>query len=238
MKTNGRTVEGSSTDYFKGLTRSDYIRKTKELIQEEGIEAVSIRRLAKEMGCSSASLYRYFKNRDELLYYAELGEMTDYIQSLNREEKTWKNVWDIYVGVWYCYSMEAFRKPEAYHLLFFANNNVKLRRSIREYYDMFPEDLKNSNIFFGDMLRTRDFMARDFEMCKRCIRANAIKFEDAIRLNRMVCMLFKGYFKTVCDDKVTDEKQINQYVSLFISDLDRIVSDLAFDLKGYKGYRK
>ena len=29
------------------------------------------------------SLYRYFDSRDELLHYAELGEMNDYIRRLN-----------------------------------------------------------------------------------------------------------------------------------------------------------
>ena len=120
--------------YFKGLTRRDYIAKANEIIHQEGIGAVTIRRIAKEMDCSTASLYRYFDSRDELLYYAELGELNYYIQRLNAAEKHWKNVWDIYVGVWYCYSMEAFRKPEAYNLLFFENNNNKLRVSIREYY--------------------------------------------------------------------------------------------------------
>lgn len=84
--------------YFKGLTRRDYIAKANEIIHREGIEAVTIRRIAKEMGCSTASLYRYFDSRDELLYYAELGEMNDYIRRLNAAEKHWRNVWDIYVG--------------------------------------------------------------------------------------------------------------------------------------------
>ena len=149
--------------YFKGLTRRDYIAKANEIIHREGIEAVTIRRIAKEMGCSTASLYRYFDSRDELLYYAELGEMNDYIRRLNAAEKHWRNVWDIYVGVWYCYSMEAFRKPEAYNLLFFANNNTKLRVSIREYYQMFPENLELSNRVFHEMLQTADFMGRDLK---------------------------------------------------------------------------
>lgn len=37
--------------YFKGLTRRDYIAKANEIIHREGIEAVTIRRIAKEMGC-------------------------------------------------------------------------------------------------------------------------------------------------------------------------------------------
>ena len=222
--------------YFKGLTRRDYIAKANEIIHSEGIEAVTIRRIAREMGCSTASLYRYFDNRDELLYYAELGEMNDYIRRLNAAEKNWRNVWDIYVGVWYCYSMEAFRKPEAYNLLFFENNNNKLRVSIREYYRMFPENLQLSNRVFHDMLQTPDFMGRDFEMCRKCIRATAILFDDAVKLNRMVCLLFKGYFKTVCDDGI-EEKKITPFVGQFIRDIERLIRLFAKDLKGYKEYK-
>lgn len=198
--------------YFKGLTRRDYIAKANEIIHREGIEAVTIRRIAKEMGCSTASLYRYFDSRDELLYYAELGEMNDYIRRLNAAEKHWRNVWDIYVGVWYCYSMEAFRKPEAYNLLFFANR------------------------VFHEMLQTADFMGRDFEMCRKCIRSNAIGYENAVSLNRMVCLLFKGYFKTVCDDGIKEE-EVNARVRQFIRDIEDLVRMLAKDLKGYKAYQ-
>ena len=222
--------------YFKGLTRRDYIAKANEIIHQEGIGAVTIRRIAKEMDCSTASLYRYFDSRDELLYYAELGELNFYIQRLNAAEKHWKNVWDIYVGVWYCYSMEAFRKPEAYNLLFFENNNNKLRVSIREYYKMFPENLMLSNRVFHEMLQTGDFMGRDFEMCRKCIRSNAIGYDNAVSLNRMVCLLFKGYFKTVCDDGI-EEKDVNGRVRLFIRDIEKLVRMFAKDLKGYKEYQ-
>ena len=68
--------QSTSSNYFKGLSRRDYIQKAHEIIQQEGIQAVSIRRIAKEMGCSSASLYRYFDNVSELLYYAELRILT------------------------------------------------------------------------------------------------------------------------------------------------------------------
>lgn len=222
--------------YFKGLSRRDYIQKTHELIKNEGAQAVSIRRIAQEMGCSSASLYRHFESRDELLYYAELRTLKSYIASLNKAEKSWKTIWDIYVGVWDCYSREAFANPEAYNLLFFYYTNEKLKESIREYYQMFPEDLRDSNSFFSEMLQTSDFMGRDFEMCKKCVDAHAISYENAVCLNRMVCMLYKGYLKTILDDGLKED-QMEERVKLFVDDVDRIVMALASDLKGYRGYQ-
>ena len=86
--------------YIKGFSRRDYIQKAHELIQREGVKAISIRLIAREMGCSSASLYRHFESLSELLYYAELRTLTTYIIRLNEGEKRWKNPWDTYMGVW------------------------------------------------------------------------------------------------------------------------------------------
>jgi len=224
-------------DYFKGLSRKDYIVKANELIKRDGIYSVSIRKLAKEMGCSSANLYRYFSNLDELIYYAQLGELKDYILSLNAAEKIWQNVWEKYVGVWYCYCMEAFRKPVAYNLLFFNNYETTLSAAIGEYYNLFPEEINESSTSFQAMLKMPEFHERDFEMCKLCIRENTITYENAVILNRVVCMMYKGYLKTILDKGITDEETINRYVWEYVNDCELTVKALALDMKGYKNYR-
>lgn len=60
--------------------------------------------------------------------------------------------------------------------------------------------------------------------------------ENAVSLNRMVCLLFKGYFKTVCDDGIKEE-EVNARVRQFIRDIEDLVRMLAKDLKGYKAYQ-
>lgn len=225
-------------DYFKGLSRKDYIVKTNELIKQNGIDSVSIRKLATEMGCSSANLYRYFSSLEELIYYSQLAELKDYIISLNAAEKIWGNVWEKYVGVWYCYCMEAFRKPVAYNLLFFNNYETTLSEAIGEYYHMFPEEIDESSTSFQVMLTNPEFLGRDFEMCKLCVKENAITYNNAIVLNRVVCLLYKGYLKTIMDKKIVDEEEINKYVWDYINDCELTVKALASDLKGYKNYRE
>lgn len=228
-------MEKVDSGYFKGLTRKQYIEKVREIIDREGIEDISIRQIAKELGCSSAALYRYFSSKSELLYYANLNALEDYISRLNHAEKTWHNPWDIYVGVWDCYCKEAFRHPRAFNMLFFENNNVMLDGAIREYYQMFHENIKQTNNFMQDMLKNSDFLGRDYEMCKKCAEAGVLAEEDVGKLNRLACMLYKGYFKTVFDEGI-QEKEIDARVRVFIGDMDMIVNMLAKDLKGYKGY--
>lgn len=227
----------NTTPYFKGLNKKDYIRKTREIIDKEGVDAISIRRIAREMGCSSASLYRHFENLTELIYLAEIHTLTGYIERLNEAEKNWDNIWDYYVGIWDCYCREAFRHPQAYNLLFLQFENSKLNASFKEYYQMFPEALENTNQFFMEMLETSDFMGRDFEICKKCVTEGVLDYEDAVRLNRQACLLYEGYFKYVFDHKIPEE-EIDTYVEKYVDDLDWIIMRMAKDLRGYNGYGK
>lgn len=223
-------------EYFKGLSRKEYILRAIDIIERDGIEKLSIRKLAKELKCSTASLYRYFSGLNELVYFSEIRKLKNYIRSLKESEEIWENVWDIYVGVWYCYAMEAFRNPISYNLLFLAKKDFVLKEAINEYYNMFPEDILLSSDIFQAMLKNPDFMGRDYEVCKVCMKENAITKENAIILNRMVCMIYIGYFKTFMD-KGTPEDKIDEFIWNMIEDVEKIVFSLASDLKGYTSYR-
>lgn len=219
-------------NYFKGLTRKEYIQKVQEIMEKSGEKDISIRKIANELGCSSAALYRYFSSKDELIYYLNLKVLENYIARLNEAEKSWKNPWDIYVGVWDCYCEEAFAHPDEFNTLFFKYNNVTLSNAIREYYEMFPDNIQNTSEFFLEMLNTPDFLGRDFEMCKKCVEAGVISYENAVRLNRMVCMIYKGYFKTVFDER-PGEDEIKEIKKKCIADIESIVYALASDMKDY-----
>ena len=79
----------TNPEYFRNKSKRDYIRKTQEIIQKEGRESVSIRRIAREMHCSSANLYCHFQNRQELIYYAELIRQG---QTISEQDEKRKNL--------------------------------------------------------------------------------------------------------------------------------------------------
>ena len=102
---------------------------------------------------------------------------------------------------------------------------------------MFPEEIDESSTSFQAMLTNPEFLGRDFEMCKLCVADDAITYDNAVMLNRIVCLLYKGYLKTIMDNKITDEETINKYVWDYIYDCELAVKALASDLKGYTGYK-
>ena len=136
----------SGTSYFKDLSRKDYVELASRIIKEEGVGAVSIRRMASELGCSSASMYRYFDNLDELLFYAQLDALNEYILDLSIREKEWKDMWDVHFGIWRSYATEAFRNPEAFESVFYQNINRDLGEVILNAYPETRVDVHNPDV--------------------------------------------------------------------------------------------
>lgn len=70
------------------LTKAAVADRALRLADEEGLEAVTIRRLAKELGVTPMALYWHFKNKDELL----LG-MVDHVLSEVRADPRTTGPW-------------------------------------------------------------------------------------------------------------------------------------------------
>lgn len=219
---------GKRVPYFKDLNRKDYVVLASKIIKEEGIGAISIRRLANDLGCSSASMYRYFKNMDELLFYAQLEALNEYILDLSKREKDWKDIWDAYFGVWESYAGEAFKNPQAFEAIFYRNLNKNLGEALKEYYDMFPDAIVKVSPMIKEMLEVPSYYERDFYMCSHLIKEGEITYEHAVRLNHILCTLFLGYFKFVQEHGVEPET-IPGLVDRFISESKEITQLYASD---------
>lgn len=216
------------SSYFKDLSRKDYVELAGRIIREEGVGAVSIRRMALELGCSSASMYRYFENLKELLFYAQLGALNEYILDLSRREQEWKDIWDVHFGIWRSYATEAFRKPEAFEAVFYNNINRDLGEALKEYYEMFPDAIIQVSPFIKEMLEIPGYYDRDYFMCGRLVEEGKLPEENARKLNHIFCTLFLGYFKFVQEHGV-EPGETQGLVNQFIMECKEITQIYAID---------
>ena len=204
---NAMTMEPvpAKKPYFKNLSRRDYVQKAAQIIAEEGVEAVSIRRLSREMDCSTTTMYRHFRNLDELLFYAELGQLGTYIENLQCCARNWETVWDMHFSIWEEYAKEAFLRPEAYDLLFFRNIDMELGDALKEYYEMFPEAIVDVPPVIKRMLELPGYYERDYSILERMIEMGLMSEPTAKRINHIECNLYLGYFKAVMYARPSEE---------------------------------
>lgn len=198
------------------------------IIKDEGVGAVSIRRMAAELGCSSASMYRYFENLEELLFYAQLDALNDYIIDLSRRETKWEDLWDVHFGIWRSYATEAFKNPEAFEAIFYRNIKRNLGQALKEYYEMFPDAIVRVSPLIKEMLEIPGYYDRDYFICRRLVEEGKITKENAGKLNHILCTLFLGYFKFVQEHGV-DPGEISGLVNQFIGESKDITQIYAKD---------
>jgi AcrR family transcriptional regulator len=85
---------------------------------ELGLERVSMRSLAAELGCSATALYRYFKNKDDLLAMTRALALDRLSDRLEAARATSDEPWERSRRAGAAYVDFAFEDPHAYRLIF------------------------------------------------------------------------------------------------------------------------
>ena len=118
-------MEKIKKSYHHGNLREELIEKGIELINEEGEEKLSLRKVAKMCGVSNAAPYTYFKKKSDLLY-----AMSDYIWGilaveLDRTRKKYENQEDLLVKLGKTYVMFFCENHKYYHFMI-SRKNMKI----------------------------------------------------------------------------------------------------------------
>ena len=131
-------MEKSKKSYHHGNLREELIEKGIEVINEEGEEKLSLRKVAKMCGVSNAAPYTYFKKKSDLLY-----AMSDYIwgilaAELDRTRKKYENQEDLLVKLGKTYVMFFCENHRYYHFMI-SRKNMKI-----DLFSKFSE-IENNN---------------------------------------------------------------------------------------------
>jgi AcrR family transcriptional regulator len=120
---------------------ASFIRATRAIVDAEGIEAVSIREVSHRTGYSSAMLYLYFDDIDELLAYVSVGCLEDYCQELASDAAQAPSPKDAYEHAWRLLCKRSFQRPVLFLNLFFGRHSAAIDDIVSRYFEVFPSEL-------------------------------------------------------------------------------------------------
>lgn len=181
------------------FSKKMFIQAAYGILTADGIEAVSLRRVALALGCNTATLYRYFDSLDELLAYASLGTLQDYLAEVHQRTQACTNSLQQHFEIWDCFAKYAFQSPDIFNNLFFGRYSRRLDSIIQEYYTLFPAALQGMDENLARAFRSGNFNHRDYLLISRAVQDGFLKAQDAKLLNAVSINLYKGYLKGVLD---------------------------------------
>ena len=117
-----------------------FILAAEELIRQDGVSNLTIRKLADVTGYSSATLYSYFADLDELILYASIRRRKEYLKQVEREITPDMTSLEQYRKIYEIFNYYSFRDPDTYMNLYFGKHSGKIKEVLDTYYQLFPEE--------------------------------------------------------------------------------------------------
>lgn len=201
-------------DEHKANIKRKFIDLTREMVERDGIDGVSIRKIAAIAKYNSATIYLYFDNLDHLLFLASVSCMRDYTEELlqigNKKEDSYKKLNEI----WKCFIHHSFMKPRVFNHLFFVTNYQKTSQYLEEYYELYPEKVEDvENIVYKVMFKP-DLHERVSVVLEECSESGYFEKEELIDIANLTLFVYKGMLDRVIKNEFeniekTEEKTLN-----------------------------
>jgi AcrR family transcriptional regulator len=162
------------------------------IIDSEGVENVTIRRVAGIAGYNSSTLYNYFEDLDHLILFACIRYLGDYSRALKGYVRKANNSLERYLMIWECFCRYSFERPKIYNLIFFSEHSSTLNNIISEYYNIFHEELEDSPLQIKSMLTGNDIYSRTLFQFGDCVEEGYFREEDIAEINEITILIYQS----------------------------------------------
>ena len=201
-----------------------FVDATVELIEEEGLEHVSARKIGERAGYTSSTIYNYFEELSHLIYFASMRLVKEYLQELPLYLARGETYVDKYILSWECFCKHSFAKPQIYHALFIADLGKKPQEVLEHYFSVYSSDLIGFSDEIKPLLYDPDLTSRSKALLEMAKKERPLSDERIEEVNEMAVLIWEGMMTTVlnkrrdADPQQAAEKTM-QYIRRIMSTL-------------------
>ena len=163
-----------------------FIEATQDLILNEGIENLSIKRIADKAGYNTATIYNYFEDLEELILYSSVDYLKIYLKDLRDEISSDMKAIEIYETIYKVFVHHSFEKPEVFHTLFFGK---------------YPDDITGQNDITKSVLVEGNIHNRDIPVIKQMIKEGSILEEEAPYIMETIVRVHQSYLENILQQR-------------------------------------
>ncbi|MDS9470690.1 TetR/AcrR family transcriptional regulator [Sporosarcina pasteurii] len=185
-----------------------FIEATKEIIEQEGIHHVTIRKVADRAGYNSATIYNYFKELSHLVFFASLKMLKSYVDDVTTYMARGQNSYEKYMLAWECMCKHSFEKPELFHAVFIQDLGNQPHKLIEEYYSIYPAELINVPTELKSILFERNITKRGLSLLDNAAEEGHIKREDVEEINEMTILIWQGMLSNMLNNRTEYDSQV------------------------------
>lgn len=202
---------------------SYFVRAALEVMKEEGIEYLTVRKVSQKAGYNQATLYNYFENLDYLIAFASIRYLYDYHISLTTDVDQIEDDELRFFAIWERFCYYSFKEPKVYQALFFLSPKYTICELLDSYYKMFPEEKNHYPFAVERMMRGCTLEDRNLITLLAALdsKGRNLPMDEIRKMNRLMVLMYRGKLSQVIQEK-PDEAGIQNATDEVLTFLDLI----------------
>lgn len=214
------TTPAEVQEQRKALRRSRikkyFIAAAKEIVDEEGISALTIRRVSDMAGYNSATLYNYFDDLNHLAFLSCMESLKQYNKALIKRLKGISDPIKFYMSAVDCFSEFSCRSPDVFWLLFYGSPEDKRESYVKEYYELYPSEEDETLPMFNQAKLTHNINKRNLIFLSGCIDSGCITLENARLFDGVSSMVTRCILEDLTNGKMTSQQAAGRNHSYYL----------------------
>ncbi|MGO4886581.1 TetR/AcrR family transcriptional regulator [Anaerobacillus sp. MEB173] len=188
-----------------------FIDAASDIIEKEGVEHVTIRKVADIAGYNSATIYNYFGELSHLIFFAAMRSLKKYSTALPKYIEPAKDPLERYLLIWECFCKYSYKEPQIYHALFTSNLGCSPEQLFNDYYVVSPEDFLDLPANLKPMFKESILSKRGKIALEESVKEGLIEAEQAEEINEHATLIWQGMHTMMLNNRVdyTSEEATN-----------------------------
>lgn len=178
-----------------------FVDATAEIIEKEGIESVTIRKIAKIAGYTSATIYNYFEELSHLIFFASMRFINPYIKELSHYMTTGKNPVEKYLLSWECFCKHSFNNPQIYHAIFNSDLGAKPEELLKHYFKVYQNDLTGLSEEIKPLIFEHNISKRSKAVLIKAVEEGYFEESDIEEITNMTILIWRGMLTTIMNNR-------------------------------------
>ena len=179
-----------------------FIEATVEIIEEEGIGQVTIRKVADRAGYNSATIYNYFSEVSHLIFFASMKLLKSYTDDVTVYMDKGRTPLEKYMFAWECFCKHSFLKPDIFHAVFIMDLGDQPEKLIRNYYEIYPADLINIPEELKPILFERSMSKRGKSILQFAAKEGQIDEFRVDDINEITILIWQGMLTNILNNRL------------------------------------
>lgn len=197
-----------------------FVDATAEIIEEEGLENVTIRKIADKAGYNSATIYNYFGEISHLIFFASMKFLKSYTDEVSNYIQSGKNPIEKYLLSWECFCKHSFKQPQIYHAVFIVDLGDNPESLLSDYYKTYPNDVINIPEELNSILFERNMSKRGRSLLEIALKEGYIKEENIDSINELAVLIWQGMFTNILNNRKSyDIEEATKITMNYISEI-------------------